>query len=136
MAANHLKTIMMALGAAAVLAGCSPGPSIDRIPEGAGGLPAGTPARSATTYQYPAVHDMPPARANPPMSEEEQVKLERELAKLRDQQAREATEDPDKKPDGSKKPAAKAAAAKTEPKKKKTPDTMISLPPAGTATKP
>ena len=136
MAANRPITIMLALGAAAVLAGCSPGPLIDRIPEGAGGLPAGTPARSATSYQYPAVHDMPPARANPPMSEEEHVKLERDLAKLRDQQARETTEDPDKKPDGSKKPAARSAAAKNEPKKKKAPDTVIGLPPAGTATKP
>ncbi len=136
MATNRPTTIMLALGAAAVLAGCSAGPLIDQIPEGVGGLPAGTPARPATTYQYPAVHDMPPARANPPLSEEEQVKLERDLAKLRDRQTREATEHPDKKLDASKKPAAKAAAAKSEPKRKKTPDTVISPPPAGTATKP
>ena len=47
------------------LSGCAPGPMIDRLPADVGGLPAGAPARPATPYQYPAVHDMPPARADP-----------------------------------------------------------------------
>ena len=74
-----------ALGLAAVLAGCSPGPIIDRLPTDLG-LPAGTPARPAAPYEYPAVHDMPPDRATSPMSEEEQVRLEKELASVRDRQ--------------------------------------------------
>ncbi len=73
------------LGLVAGLAGCSPGPIIDRLP-GDMGLPAGAPARPTTPYEYPAVHDMPPARATVPMTEEEQVRLEKELANVRDRQ--------------------------------------------------
>lgn len=73
------------LGLAAALAGCSPGAMIDKLPADMG-LPANTPARPETPYEYPAVHDMPPARASVPMTEEEQVKLEKELANVRDRQ--------------------------------------------------
>jgi hypothetical protein len=75
-----------ALGLATVLSGCAPGPMIDRLPNELGGLPAGAPARPQTPYEYPAVHDMPPNRASTPMTEEEQVKLEKELATVRDRQ--------------------------------------------------
>jgi len=74
------------LGLAVVLAGCSPGPIIDKLPSGVGGLPAGAPERPATPYEYPAVHDMPPDRTAMPMTEEEQVKLEKDLANVRDRQ--------------------------------------------------
>ena len=84
------------LGLAVALAGCAPGPTIDRLP-GELGLPANTPARPATPYLYPAVHDMPPVRLATPLSEEAQVKLEKDLAAIRDRQAREVTVDPDKK---------------------------------------
>lgn len=73
------------LGLVAGLAGCSPGPIVDRLPADMG-LPAGAPARPTTPYEYPAVHDMPPARATVPMTEEEQVRLEKELANARDRQ--------------------------------------------------
>lgn len=73
------------LGLAIALAGCSPGPIIDKLPSGVG-LPAGTPERPATPYEYPAVHDMPPDRSSVPMTEEEQVKLEKDLANMRDRQ--------------------------------------------------
>lgn len=76
---------------------------IDRMP-GDMGLPAGAPARPATPYQYPAVHDMPPARSTPTMSDEEQVRLEKELATVRERQ------------EGREAPAKKAAqAAKKKP---------------------
>jgi hypothetical protein len=75
----------ISLGLAVVLAGCSPGPIIDKLPSGMG-LPAGAPERPATPYQYPAVHDMPPDRTSVPMTEEEQVKLEKDLANVRDRQ--------------------------------------------------
>jgi len=58
---------------------------IDRLPAELG-LPAGAPARPAAPYEYPAVHDMPPDRATAPLSEEEQVRLEKELANARDRQ--------------------------------------------------
>ena len=62
------------------------------------GLPAGAPARPATPYEYPAVHDMPPDRSGTlPMTEEEQVKLEKELANVRDRQ--------EGRPQSAKKPA-------------------------------
>ena len=87
-----------------VLAGCSPGPIIDRLPADLG-LPAGAPARPAAPYEYPAVHDMPPDRATSPMSEEEQVRLEKELANVRDRQ------------EGRQPPANGAAAAAKKPAK-------------------
>jgi hypothetical protein len=75
----------LSLGLAVVLAGCSPGPIIDKLPSGVG-LPAGVPERPATPYEYPAVHDMPPDRTSVPMTEEEQVKLEKDLSNVRDRQ--------------------------------------------------
>ena len=75
-----------ALGLATVLGGCAPGSMIDRIPGEIGGLPAGAPTRPETPYEYPAVHDMPPDRASTPMTEEEQVRLEKELSTVRDRQ--------------------------------------------------
>jgi hypothetical protein len=98
------RWLLAALGLATVLAGCSPGPMIDRLPDNMG-LPAGAPARPATPYQYPAVHDMPPARSTPPMSGEEQARLEKELAAVRERQ--EGRDGPAKKPaqPAKKKPA-------------------------------
>ena len=75
-----------AAGLATVLTGCAPGSMIDRIPGEIGGLPAGAPARPETPHEYPAVHDMPPNRASSPMTEEEQVRLEKELINVRDRQ--------------------------------------------------
>ena len=96
----------MALGLAAVLTGCAPGPIIDRLP-GELGLPAGAPARPETPYEYPAVHDMPPDRASSPMTAEEQVRLEKDLMSVRDRQegrppaAKKATPTAKKPPKGA-----------------------------------
>jgi hypothetical protein len=73
------------VGLAALLGGCSASSVIDKLPSEIG-LPAGAPARPEAPYEYPAVHDMPPARASVTMTEEEQVKLEKELATIRDNQ--------------------------------------------------
>jgi hypothetical protein len=78
--------LLAALGLATVLTGCAPGSIIDRVPTEVGGLPAGAPTRPETAYEYPAVHDMPPDRAATPMSEAEQVRLEKELINVRDRQ--------------------------------------------------
>jgi hypothetical protein len=88
--------IWAALGLAVVMTGCAPGPIIDRLP-GELGLPAGAPARPEAPYEYPAVHDMPPDRVSTPMTEEEQVRLEKELATVRDRQ--------EGRPPAAKKPA-------------------------------
>jgi hypothetical protein len=69
--------------AALVLAGCST-TQIDQIPHSIGGLPEGAPARPAVQPAFPAVHDMPPARAQPLLDEEQQKRLERDLIRVRD----------------------------------------------------
>ena len=75
----------LTLATATALAGCSSGAVIDKLP-GDMGLPAGTPERPTTPYVYPAVHDMPPPRATPTMSEEQQVKEEEEMKAVRERQ--------------------------------------------------
>jgi hypothetical protein len=87
MARAFERSILAALGLAmaAALAGCSSAAVIDQLPTNVG-LPAGTPERPATPYLYPAVHDMPPPRATPTMTEEQQVKLEKELTVVRERQ--------------------------------------------------
>jgi hypothetical protein len=67
-------------GAVVALTGCSAGPLIDRVPTELGGLPANTPQRNQTPPPFPAVHDIPPSRPDPTLSDEEQLKLEKELA--------------------------------------------------------
>jgi len=125
---------LAALGLAAALAGCAPGPAIDRLP-GEMGLPAGAPTRPVTSYLYPAVHDMPPERAATPMSEEEQVKLEKDLAAIRERQAREVTEDPTKKAAPPPKSQAAKRPAISQTAKKKPTDVIV-VPPAGVKANP
>lgn len=50
------------------------------------GLPAGTPERPATPVAFPAVHDMPPARARALLNDAEQQQLEEELVAAREKQ--------------------------------------------------
>ena len=102
------RSLWAVFGAAVALAGCSPGPLIDRLPSDLG-LPAGAPARPVAPYDYPAVHDMPPDRSSTPMTEEEQVKLEKDLARARDQQ--------EGRPPQVKPPAKKPAPAAKKPSK-------------------
>lgn len=93
MAVTRARIALATSAMAALLAGCSPGSVVDRVPESLGGLPAGAPARPAAPYQYPAVHDMPPARTTRPMTEEELDKAQKELRAVRDrQEGREAAE--------------------------------------------
>lgn len=68
-----------------VLVGCSSGALIDKLP-GEMAEPADAPARPVTPYVYPAVHDIPPPRATPTMSEDQQIKLEKDLSVARDRQ--------------------------------------------------
>ena len=70
---------------AAGLAGCSAGSVIDKLP-GSMGEPGDTPVRPTAAYQYPAVHDMPPSRADQPLTDEQQVQMEKDLEKVRDRQ--------------------------------------------------
>ena len=84
------KSAQRALAAAALaalLGGCA-STIADNAP--VIGLPDGTPARPATQPDYPAVHDMPPRRADTPLSKEEQQKLEKDLVDARDGQGKRA----------------------------------------------
>jgi hypothetical protein len=69
-----------------LLAGCSS--AFDVLPQSVGGLPAEAPARSANPADFPAVHNMPPDRRAPVMTETEQKQAESDLIALRDKQQR------------------------------------------------
>jgi len=71
-------------GLAIVLAGCSASSVMERLPPAVGGLPEGVPTPPMAPYSYPAVHDMPPPRADTPLTDAQQVKLEKDLQAARD----------------------------------------------------
>jgi hypothetical protein len=76
------------IAGAGILAGCSAGSTVaDHLPTAVGGLPEGTPQRPATSSAYPAVHDMPPPRANIVLTDAEQKKLEGDLVAARNRAA-------------------------------------------------
>ena len=84
----RLQGLLLACCCAAVLAACSSslGNKIaDSVP-GSVGLPEGTPDRPAEPVAFPAVHDMPPPRANSTLSAEEQIQLEDDLVAVRSHQ--------------------------------------------------
>jgi hypothetical protein len=82
--------IAAALGLAVLLSGCSS--AIDAIPTALGGLPEGVPERPPTPPFYPAVHDMPPPRADVALSEDERKRLRQELTVTRDRIEKEGTD--------------------------------------------
>lgn len=106
LAMRRAFVFLAAFGLAAVtlagLAGCS-SRQIEDLP--VLGLPADTPARPATPYSYPAVHDMPPPRGTEPLSAEEQLQMEQELTKLRNRQTGARADEGGDKPATEKKPA-------------------------------
>ena len=59
----------------------------DLMPQWAGGLPAGAPARPPEPGVYPAVHDMPAARAEPTLDPSDQARIETDLVHARERQA-------------------------------------------------
>lgn len=83
------------LAAAMTLGACTTA-QIDQIPQSVGGLPEGAPARPTAQMAFPAVHDMPPQRAQPLLDEEAQQRLEKDLIKARNRQAPEQSRKPSK----------------------------------------
>jgi hypothetical protein len=87
-----VKRSLAALATLGVLmGGCAAGPSVfqtapEALPETMGGLPADAPAAPKTPYAYPAVHDMPPARSDTPMNNDQLLKAEQDLQGARDRQ--------------------------------------------------
>jgi hypothetical protein len=79
---------LLVLAVALGLGGCSS--TFSDLPTQLGGMPAGTPERSAAPAVYPAVHDMPPPRQNAVLTDEERKRAEAELAALRARQEKQA----------------------------------------------
>ncbi len=140
MARAFVRPVLAAFGLAALLCGCAPGAMIDKLP-GDMALPADTPARPVTPYVYPAVHDMPPPRATPPMTEEQQVKLEKDLTAARErQETREKAAEAPEKPPKKKKSATAKKDTDATPRMAQRPTRDKSLPglyrPAGQGSRP
>ena len=106
------RTVLAAFGVIAMLGGC--GAQLgETVPTALGGLPAGTPPPPSTDYQYPAVHDMPPPRAEPLMSETQEYKVEKELQAARDRQENKVAPAPKAVKTTKKKPPANKAGENT-----------------------
>jgi len=90
MAKARVRLWLAILGGVLALGGCSSSPVMEHMPAELGGLPPGAPAAPTTSYRYPAVHDAPPARASAPLTDEQQLELEKQLQKARKKQEGEA----------------------------------------------
>jgi hypothetical protein len=114
----------LALALALVLSGCSS--TFDVLPEKMGGLPASAPERPAEPKAFPNVYEVRPTRQAAPLNDDEQKKLESELATLREQQKQLANPPPPPPP--AKKAAAPGKKAPTKtatPAKKKQSDPVV-----------
>jgi hypothetical protein len=117
----------MLLFAALALGGCSS--VVDRIPTAAGGLPGDVPARPTEPAPYLPVNAMPPPRDTPPLSVDEQKKLEQELVGVRDRQAATAAAaTAADQPPPAAPPATKPSNATQKPAKKKPIETSSKKP--------
>ena len=85
---RFLAPALLLVGVA--LSGCSSYALVDSLPASVGGLPEGAPERPATPPAFPAVHDMPPARSDAPLSEAQKKRLQDELIATRERTARQA----------------------------------------------
>lgn len=110
---NFVGRVTAVAIAAAWLAGCSAAQVTEHLPAGYG-LPQGTPARPTAQLAYPAVHDMPPARADTLMDEDEKKRLQDELNRTRERQDK--LTEADRKPGDGKSPLKRKDKPKAEPK--------------------
>jgi len=104
-AGRGLLTACAVVSLAAGLAGCATYTG-DNLPASMGGLPASAPERKAEPLAYPAVHDMPPARTNTVLTEDEVKQAEKDLTQMRSRQEQQ--------------PEPGAAAKQAQPASKKT----------------
>ena len=120
-----------ALVVSCLLVAC--GATIGSVPEKLGGLPESAPQRPAETMPFPNVYEPRPKRQATPLSDDEQKKLESELATLRESQKQRANPPPPPPPAQKiaapvKKdpaPAKKAPAKEAAPVKKKQNDAIV-----------
>ena len=80
---------VLLLGLVGLLSGCSAA-TFDSVPTWAGGEPQDLPARPATPYAYPPVHDRPPQRSATLASEQDVARMQQELIQAHAKQTAEA----------------------------------------------
>jgi hypothetical protein len=73
---------LIVLVAALLLGGCSGSQIADHLPTAMGGLPEDAP-RPSTEQDYPAVHNMPPARSTATLTDEQRKRLQDDLEAAR-----------------------------------------------------
>lgn len=74
---RRLPTLAALAAVAVAVAGCSS--ILSEMPQQMGGLPSDAPARPAVPPSYPAVNDMPEARAERTLTETERKKVQADL---------------------------------------------------------
>jgi hypothetical protein len=107
---NQTATFATAL-AAVLLAGCADvgaGNIGESLPQAWGGISPDAPKRPAVEAPYPAVHDLPPERAERPLDADQQLRLQKDLAATRARQHK--LQDPKVKREGADAAAATTAA--------------------------
>jgi hypothetical protein len=114
-AASHLR-VAAVVAIAALLPGCTVS-QFAELPTAVGGQSPNAPHAPANPPAFPPVHDMPPARPVPVMTEQELQQAEAELIAARDRHAGPAPKKPSQPVQAQKKPLAadKPAPAKDPP---------------------
>lgn len=128
---NHsapLAAPLLLLALALAVSGCSS--TFDVLPEKMGGLPASAPERAAQPMTFPNVYEVRPTREAKPLNDDEQKKLESELATLRERQKQLANPPPPPPPPKkvaapAKKAPMKAPTKTAAPAKKKQNDAVV-----------
>ena len=107
---NDAPTFAIAF-AAILLGGCAnvgAGNIGESLPQAWGGISPDVPKRPAVEAPYPAVHDLPPERAERPLDSDQQLRLQKDLAATRTRQQK--LQDPNVTREGANASAAAAAA--------------------------
>jgi len=107
---NHTATFTIAL-AAVLLGGCAnvgAGNIGENLPQAWGGISPDVPKRPTVEAPYPAVHDLPPERAERALDADQQLRLQKDLAATRARQQK--LQDPNVTREGANAAAATTAA--------------------------
>jgi hypothetical protein len=102
---------ILPLALLALLGGCAnvgAGNIGESLPQAWGGISPDAPKRPAVEAPYPAVHDLPPQRAERPLDADQQLRLQKDLAATRARQHK--LQDPNVTREGANAAAATTAA--------------------------
>lgn len=76
---------VLPIAAQLALSGCAQGGMGDALPHALGGLPDGAPKPPTQSYSYPNVYGKPAARPDAPLDDQQQLNMQKDLQKLRDE---------------------------------------------------